>query len=86
MKVPVTGGGGFIGKHLVKFFLEKKYSVTIFDNFSNSTKESISHIIQIWIKRIEGNIRYSYTDISKAKKELSYSLKIKLDKIKELIE
>ncbi len=56
MKVLVTGGAGFIGKHLVKFLLEKNYSVTIFDNFSNSTKESISHLIQIGARVIEEDI------------------------------
>ncbi len=56
MKVLVTGGAGFIGKHLVKFLLKKNYSVTIFDNFSNSTKESISHLIQIGVNVIEGDI------------------------------
>jgi nucleoside-diphosphate-sugar epimerase len=38
MKVLVTGGVGFIGKHLVKFILGKNYSVTILDNFSNPIK------------------------------------------------
>ncbi len=56
MKVLVTGGAGFIGKHLVKFLLKKNYSVTIFDNFSNSTKESISHLIQIGARVIEEDI------------------------------
>ncbi len=36
MKIVVTGSTGFIGKHLVKFLLEKRNIVTIFDNFSNS--------------------------------------------------
>jgi UDP-glucose 4-epimerase len=57
MKILVTGGAGFIGKHLVDFLLKKDYSVSIFDNFSNSTKESVSHLIQIGAKIIEGDIR-----------------------------
>ena len=56
MKILVTGGAGFIGKHLVSFLLGKGFSVTIFDNFSNSTKESISHLIQIGVNVIEGDI------------------------------
>jgi UDP-glucose 4-epimerase len=65
MKVLVTGGVGFIGKHFVKFILGKNYSVTILDNFSNSIKESISHIIQIVV---EGDIRHSYVNKSKGKR------------------
>ena len=56
MKVLVTGGAGFIGKYLVKSLLEKGNSVTIFDNFSNSTKESISSLVEMGVKIIEGDI------------------------------
>jgi UDP-glucose 4-epimerase len=56
MKVLVTGGAGFIGKHLVRSLLEKGNSVTIFDNFSNSTKESISSLVEMGVKIIEGDI------------------------------
>ena len=67
MKVLVTGGAGFIGKHLVSFLLKKNYTVTIFDNFSNSTKESISHFIQMGVNVIEGDIINSL-DIQDASK------------------
>ena len=56
MRVLVTGGAGFIGRHLVGSLLEKDYIVTIFDNFSNSTKESISSLVEMGAKIIEGDI------------------------------
>ena len=56
MRVLVTGGAGFIGKYLVKSLLEKGDSVTIFDDFSNSTKTSISFLIKMGAKVIEGDI------------------------------
>ena len=56
MNILVTGGAGFIGKYLVKSLLEKGNSVTIFDDFSNSTKESISSLIEMGVKIIEGDI------------------------------
>ena len=57
MKILVTGGAGFIGKHLVKYLLKKNHSVTIFDNFSNSTKNSTSILIKLGVKIIEGDIK-----------------------------
>lgn len=56
MKILVTGGAGFIGKHLVKSLLGKKQQVTIFDNFSNSTKDSIFSLVELGAKIIEGDI------------------------------
>ncbi len=56
MEILVTGGAGFIGKYLVRSLLEKDDSVTIFDNVSKSTKDSISSLVDIGAKVIEGDI------------------------------
>jgi len=56
MRVLVTGGAGFIGKYLVRSLLENGDSVTIFDNFSNSTKNSLSSLVDMGVKIIEGDI------------------------------
>ena len=68
MRVLVTGGAGFIGKYLVKSLIEKGNVVTILDNFSNSSKKSISYLIDIGAKVIEGDIT-KYDDISNAVKD-----------------
>jgi len=56
MKIIVTGGAGFIGKHLVEFLITKGINVTIFDNFSNSKKNSIIYLKNQGVKIIEGDI------------------------------
>mgnify|MGYP005652160377 CR=1 FL=1 len=57
MKILVTGGAGFIGKYLVKSLLLNNNSITIFDNFSNSSKDSINFLKNKDVKIIEGDIR-----------------------------
>jgi len=56
MKVFVTGGAGFIGKYLVKKLLDQGHEITIFDNFSNSSKEKLKQELEN-IQIIEGDIR-----------------------------
>ena len=57
MKIIITGGAGFIGKHLVEFLTKKENDVTIFDNFSNSSYESIMYLQNLDVKIIKGDIR-----------------------------
>lgn len=40
-KILVTGGAGYIGSHAVKVFLEKGYSVVVFDNLSHGYREAV---------------------------------------------
>jgi len=56
----VTGGAGYIGSHTVILLIEAGYDVVIFDNFSNSSQESIRRVEKIVGRKItviEGDIR-----------------------------
>jgi len=46
-KILITGGAGYIGSHTVVSLLEQGFDVVILDNFSNSSRESISRIERI---------------------------------------
>ena len=52
----MTGGAGFIGRYCVKSFLEKNYEVTIFDNFSNSSEDMVSDLLNDGANLIKGDI------------------------------
>jgi len=60
MTILVTGGAGYIGSHTVVLLIEAGYKVIIFDNFCNSSKESVKRVEKIVGKNIitiEGDIR-----------------------------
>jgi len=65
LKAFVTGGAGFIGSALVKSLLEKNYSVTIFDNFSNSSEENVSTLLNKGASLVKGDVT-NYDDLEKA--------------------
>ncbi len=63
----VTGGAGYIGSHTCVLLAEAGYEVVVFDNFCNSSLESlrrVEHIVGKKIPFIEGDIR-SDKDIEK---------------------
>jgi UDP-glucose 4-epimerase len=53
MKILVVGGAGYIGSHVVRAFLDKKYAVTVFDNLSSGCRENLFKEAPF----IEGDIR-----------------------------
>ena len=57
MKIIITGGAGFIGKHLVELLIKKENDITIFDNFSNSKEESVMYLKNLGAKIVKGDIR-----------------------------
>lgn len=60
MHILVTGGAGYIGSHTCILLIEAGYDVVVFDNFCNSSRESIKRVEKIVEKEItliEGDIR-----------------------------
>lgn len=56
----VTGGAGYIGSHTCVELIKAGYEVVVFDNFSNSSKESIKRVEKITSTTIDlcyGDIR-----------------------------
>ena len=68
MKIIITGGAGFIGKHLVELLIKKENDITIFDNFSNSKEESVMYLKNLGAKIVKGDIR-KIGDINNAIKD-----------------
>lgn len=60
----VTGGGGFIGSHVVDDLLRRGAAVRVIDNFSTGRRENLEHV-RGDIELIEGDIR-SYERVHNA--------------------
>jgi UDP-glucose 4-epimerase len=56
MRVLVTGGGGFIGSHLVERMLELGHDVVALDNFSTGRRENLAPFLDD-IALVEGDMR-----------------------------
>lgn len=60
MSILITGGAGYIGSHTLISLNEAGYDFVVYDNLSNSSKESIKRVEQLINKNIsfeEGDIR-----------------------------
>ena len=69
MKFFVTGGAGFIGRHVVASLLKSNNSVTIYDSFVKSTEEKIAPLLEKGAVLIKGDI----TDYESLTNDLSNS-------------
>lgn len=68
MRFFITGGAGFIGSHLITSLLDLEQKITIYDNYSNSSKEKISALVEKGICLIEGDI-LDYDKLSESMKD-----------------
>ena len=64
MKILITGGAGFIGSHLVKELVRRKYKVIVLDNLSTGSLENL--------KFVKNKIKFIKFDLSKNKKISKY--------------
>ena len=60
MKILVTGGGGFIGSHLVDLLLKREHLITVLDNFSTGKYSNLPQN-HPHLQIIEGDIRDAAT-------------------------
>src|SRR3954452_24276372 len=55
MRVLITGGGGFIGSHLVDHFLAAGHEVRVLDNFATGRRENLLHVMGD-VELVEGDM------------------------------
>ena len=56
MKIFVSGGAGFIGRHLVRSLSKSNHEISIFENFTNSNINEIQDIVNDGAKIIKGDL------------------------------
>ncbi len=58
-KILITGGAGYIGSHTALELLKEGYEVVVYDNLSNSSKESLKRVEELTGKKLsfyEGDV------------------------------
>lgn len=66
MKALITGGGGFIGSHLVDEALHRGWEVNVLDNFYSGKRSNLEHTLSS-IRLFEGDIRFYHNVLEAAK-------------------
>ena len=64
MRILITGGGGFIGSHLVDDALRSGHDVRVLDNFATGRRENLLHVLD-HVDLLEGDIQ-SYERVHNA--------------------
>ena len=72
MRVLVTGGGGFIGHHLVRALLERGDDVVVLDDFSTGSRSRLDAVLDR-IELVEGDLRDAL-DVARATKDVEVVL------------
>ena len=52
MSIFITGGAGYIGSHTALELLNDGYSVVVYDNLCNSSRESLKRVEELTGKKI----------------------------------
>jgi UDP-glucose 4-epimerase len=68
MRVLITGGGGFIGSHLVDQFLSAGHDVRVLDNFATGRRENLIHVMGD-VELVEGDMQ-SYERVHNAMRDV----------------
>ena len=71
-KIVITGGAGFVGTNLIKYFLEKtKLNIISIDNYSSSSKRN--HIKSSRVRYIKAHTKNISTVLNPEKNSLYFS-------------